>query len=102
MTIQVPTRTTTEVVNDKISITCVPSLNDEGNDRPPSIYSSKILEERTSVDNVEGVEGELIISSTEEDSARINSDGELIISLNNDDVNKYSVDETKGDLLYEE
>lgn len=101
MTIQVPTRTTTEVVNDKISITCVPSLNDEGNDRP-SIYSSKILEDRTSVDNVEGVEGELIISSTEEDSARINSDGELIISLNNDDVNKYSVDETKGDLLYEE
>lgn len=101
MITEVPTRTTTEVVNNKVSISCVPSLNDDGNERP-SIYSSRILEERTAIDNVSGIEGELIISSTEEDSANINSDGELIISLEKDDVNKYSVDKTNGDLLYEE
>lgn len=101
MTTEVPTRTTTEVVNKKVSINCVPSLNDNGEEKP-SIYSSKILEERATIDNASGIEGELIISSTEENPANINSDGELIISLENDDVNKYSIDRTNGDLLYEE
>lgn len=101
MITEVPTRTTTEVVSNKISISCVPSLNDNGYEKP-SIYSSKILEEKTVIDNVNGIEGELIMSSFEEDSANINSDGELIISLEKDDVNKYSVDKTNGDLLYEE
>lgn len=101
MITEVPTRTTTEVVNKKFSINCVPSLNGNGEENP-SIYSSKILEEKTTIDNVSGIEGELVISSVEDNPANINSGGELIISLERDDVNKYSVDRTNGDLLYEE
>lgn len=101
MITQIPTRTTTEVVDKKVNIICIPSLNDEGLEKP-SIYSAKILEEAMTLDDVKGIEGELIISSTEENSAVINSEGELIISLENDDVNKYSIDKTNGDLTYEE
>lgn len=101
MIIEAITRTTTEVFNGNINIFCSSSINNLGEDKP-SIYSSKILENEMVVDNENGIEGELIISSSEDNPAVINSNGELIISLEKDDVNKYSINETMGDLLYEE
>ena len=104
MTTEVPTRTITEMKNGEgvnLSILCVPSMQDDGSENP-TIYSSKVLEEPLTIDAVKGTEGELIISSEETNAGSLNTAGDFIVNTEIDDADKYSVDQTKGDLLYEE
>lgn len=104
MTTEVPTRTITEMKDGEgvnLSILCVPSMQDDGSENP-TIYSSKVLEEPLTVDTVDGIEGELIISSEETNAGSLNNVGNFIVNTEIDDADKYSVDQTEGDLLYEE
>lgn len=104
MTTEVPTRTITEMKDGEgvnLSILCVPSMQDDGSENP-TIYSSQVLEEPLTVDAVNGIEGELIISSEETNAGSLNTAGDFIVNTEIDDADKYSVDQTKGDLLYEE
>lgn len=104
MTTEVPTRTITEMKDGEgvnLSILCVPSMQDDGSENP-TIYSSKVLEEPLTVDAVDGIEGELIISSEEANAGSLNTAGDFIVNTEIDDADKYSVDQTEGDLLYEE
>lgn len=104
MTTEVPTRTITEMKDGEgvnLSILCVPSMQDDGSENP-TIYSSKVLEEPLTVDTVDGIEGELIISSEETNAGSLNNVGDFIVNTEIDDADKYSVDQTEGDLLYEE
>lgn len=104
MTTEVPTRTITEMKDGggvNLSIFCVPSMQDDGSTNP-TIYSSKVLEEPLTIDAVKGTEGELIISSEETNAGSLNTAGDFIVNTEIDDADKYSVDQTKGDLLYEE
>ena len=104
MTTEVPTRTITEMKDGdgvNLSILCVPSMQDDGTENP-TIYASNVLEEPLTIDNTSGVEGELIISSEETNAGSLNNDGEFIITTEVDDADRYSVDKTEGDLIYEE
>lgn len=104
MTTEVPTRTITEMKDGEgvnLSILCVSSMQDDGSENP-TIYSSKVLEEPLTVDTVDGIEGELIISSEETNAGSLNNAGDFIVNTEIDDADKYSVDQTEGDLLYEE
>lgn len=104
MITEVPTRTITEMKDGEgvnLSLLCVPSMQDDGSENP-TIYSSKVLEEPLTIDTVKGTEGELIISSEETNAGSLNTTGDFIVNTEIDDADKYSVDQTKGDLLYEE
>lgn len=104
MTTTVPTRTITEVKSisrENLLIQCLPSLQDDGTNNP-EIYRSSVLEVPSSIDNVNGIEGELILSTEDKSSGKIDNNGELIISVNEDNPDKYSVDKTKGNLNYAE
>ena len=55
----------------------------------PSIFKSQILKEAKTIDNVEGKEGELMISSDSEYVGKLEN-GELILDVSNDDTQRYS------------
>lgn len=64
----------------------------------PAIFKSDVLDKEKIIDNVNGKEGELLLSYVGDKSGEINDDGELI--LNSDDADSY----TKQDenLIYNE
>lgn len=106
MTTNVPTRTTTQVFNETESllnaiITCEASMNDDGT-TTPSIYQSMVLEESSVVDAVNGAEGELLLLSDETNPGSIDENGDLTLTLENDDPDKYSINTEEGELEYEE
>lgn len=103
---QATTRTITEVTVGPIgtinsTVDCFASMNDDGTENP-TIYRSMVLETPLTVDTASGVEGELILLSDEENVGVLDNNGELTLTLETDDVNKYSVNATQGDLEYEE
>lgn len=67
----------------------------------PSIYKAQILQEKKVIDNIEGKEGELMISSKNDTDEKLDDDGNLIID--SPDSEKYSKGgEDNANLLYEE
>lgn len=102
MITEVTTKTVTRVLDEEgenLFINCFASMNDDGTTFP-EIYDAEILEEDLSINNVHGMEGELLITSENPDSAIIEQ-GDLILSPKEDDVEKYSVNDN-GELTYEE
>ena len=95
------TKTITEVVGTSVAIECFSDLNSDGT-KTPSLFRADLLDEEKEINSVSGKEGELII--THEDSnetvAEVNDEGELAISLTDDDANKYEND--NGELIYNE
>lgn len=90
-------RTMTEVVNGKITISCEVC---EVYDRNPNIFKAEILDKEKTVNKTGGIEGELLLSHySDENPARINDDGDLII--NGEDADKYHLD-NNGNLIYAE
>lgn len=90
-------RTMTEVVNGKITISCEVC---EVYDRNPNIFKADILDKEKTVNKTSGIEGELLLSHySDENIAKINDDGDLII--NGDDADKYHLD-NNGNLIYAE
>lgn len=90
-------RTMTEVVNGKITISCEVC---EVYDRNPNIFKAEILDKEKTVNKTSGIEGELLLSHySDESTARINDEGDLII--NGEDADKYHLD-NNGNLIYAE
>lgn len=90
-------RTMTEVVNGKITISCEVC---EVYDRNPNIFKADILDKEKTVNKTSGIEGELLLSHySDENPAKINDDGDLII--NGEDADKYHLD-NNGNLIYAE
>ena len=90
-------RTMTEVVNGKITISCEVC---EVYDRNPNIFKADILDKEKTVNKTSGIDGDLVISHySDENPAKINDDGDLII--NGEDADKYHLD-NNGNLIYAE
>lgn len=101
MKTEASTKTITEV--EKISgtflINCFADMNADGS-TTPDLFKSQVLDKPMEIDNVDGKEGELMLSYVGDKVGELNENGELIIELENDDVNKYNkVDEN---LMYDE
>ena len=94
------TKTITEVEDNKVKISCICSENQNGIDTP-TLFRADILKKPSTINRVSGFEGELLLTHTDSSSnvAEINDRGEMIISLENDDAEKYSLDD-KGNLVY--
>lgn len=86
------TKTITEVEDDKITISCICSEKQEGIETP-SIFHSDVLDKDVVVNKTPGIEGELLLTHTDSSNVigEIDKDGNLLITLENDDVNKYFV-----------
>lgn len=100
MIIDCSTKTITEVKNDKVKISCVCSENQDGIDTP-TLFRADILENPSDINRVSGLEGELLLTHTDSSNniAEINNNGEMIISLKDDDAEKYELD-GNGNLIY--
>lgn len=94
------TRTVTEVVDNKIKISCVCSKNQDGSVDKPTLFRADILTKPSAINKISGLEGELLL--THEDSgdiASVNKNGELILNLNGDNADLYEIND-KGELIY--
>ncbi len=94
----VSVKTLTETKGNVATITCFSDINEDGT-TTPSIVKAEVLKEVKEVNAVAGKEGELIISGDEETFGSLDSNGELTLTLENDDVDKYSLN-NKGELEY--
>lgn len=96
------TKTITEVEGNKVKISCISSENQNGVDTP-TLFRADILDKPFVINRVSGLEGELLLTHSDGSSnvAKINDKGEMIISLEDDDASKYSLDDN-GNLIYDE
>lgn len=88
---EVSVKTVTEVEKQSgtFLITCFSDMNEDGS-TTPVLFKSKVLDKPMEVDNISGQEGELMLSYTGDKVGEINSGGELILDVENDDVDKYN------------
>lgn len=100
MTTECGVKTVTVVVNGETEITTQYSA---GKNDKPIIFRADLLDDVRTINNVSGQEGELVFTHIDsgENVAKITDDGELIISTENDDNEKYSVNDL-GELIYTE
>lgn len=96
----VSVKTLTETSGSKATITCFSDMDENGS-TTPSLVKAEVLKEVKEVNAVPGKEGELIISGDEENFGELNDKGELILDLENDNVDNYSLN-NKGELEYNE
>lgn len=100
MIISCKTKTITEVKDNKIIISCFCSENQEGVDKP-SVFRSDILQKETTVNKISGMEGELLLLHTDNNEVigEIDQYGNLLMTLDDDDVEKYYVE--NQNLMYD-
>lgn len=100
MTVECKTKTITEIKNNKVKISCL-SSNQNDTERP-TIFRSDILEEKMTLNSKTGIEGELFLTHTDaiKSVGLINEQGDLIITLEDDDPNKYRIE--GQNLIYDE
>lgn len=101
METEVSVKVIAEVKRDENSfkITCFSDMNSDGSTNP-SIFKSQIPQERLTVDNVNVKEGELALSYKGGNGGTLNEGILTIEPAQEDDPNKYSVD--NENLVYEE
>ena len=92
----VSVKTLTETSGSKVTITCFSDMDENGS-TTPSLVKAEVLKEVKEVNAVPGKEGELIISGDEENFGELNDKGELILDLENDNIDNYSLN-NKGEL----
>jgi hypothetical protein len=94
------TKTITEVEDNKITISCICSENQNDVDKP-TVFRSDILKKEVVVNKTPGVEGELFLTHTDSNEVvgKIDQDGNLIMTLDEDDVDKYYVE--NQNLMYD-
>lgn len=80
------------------SIHCFSDTKPKG-ETTPTLFKSQILQEPTIVDNIEGKEGELMMSFSEGTSVGELKDGILTINPSGDTASKYSRGETDNAYL---
>lgn len=98
---EVSVKTVTEIAKDtgRFEINCFADMLEDGTTRP-SIFQAQIPDKEKVIDNVEVKEGELALSYKGKTVGELNKDGELIVEPDNDDPNKYSVEDQN--LKYEQ
>jgi hypothetical protein len=65
----------------------------------PELFQADLLEKSRQINNVNGKEGELLLSYTGSEVGEVDAAGELIIQLDKDNVDNYYVN-NEGDLIY--
>lgn len=94
----VSVKTRTEV--DKNGVFLISSFTDMNVDGTitPVIFESEVLSSFNIIDNVQGKEGELILSYIGSSVGEIDQNGNLELEVDNDDVDLYN--QQNGDLTY--
>lgn len=94
------TKTITEVEDSKIIISCICSENQTDVDKP-TVFHSDVLKKEVVVNKTSGVEGELFFTHTDNNEVvgAIDQDGNLLMTLDDDDVEKYYVE--NQNLMYD-
>lgn len=95
-------KTITEIKDDKILISCISAENQNGLEHP-TLFKTDILDTPKTINNENGVEGELLLTHTDssENIGELNNKGELILNLQDDNAENYFID-TDGQLKYKE
>lgn len=103
MTITTHTKTITTVNKNtnKFNILCFSDLNSAGG-YDPSIYFSTVLQFPAIIDNVSGLEGEVLVGKVDENViVELNENGELLINAYHEPSSRYSKGGTDdADLIY--
>ena len=90
MRTEVSVKTRTEVdKNGDFLVSCFSDMNEDGT-TTPVLFKSEVLSAPKIIDNVNGKEGELMLSYVGYKVGEIDSNGDLILDVENDDVNKYN------------
>ena len=103
-TIDTHVKTITEVSKKtgEFVIHCFSDMKDDGS-VTPTLFKSQVLQETKIVDNVEGKEGELLLSYTGDGNVGSLTDGILRIEPQDDDPTKYGRGgDDMEDLIYNE
>lgn len=95
------TKTITEIEDNKVTISCICSENQNDVDKP-TIFRSDVLDKKITVNKEQGVEGELLLTHTDSSDiiGDIDENGNLLINLKDDDVEKYYIE--NQNLMYDE
>lgn len=88
-----------------VKILCVSFENQNSKIDRPTIFSADMLDKPKTINKTSGVEGELLLTHTDNNPiiAEINPEGEMIIYVDDDDdgeADKYSLDPESGNLIY--
>lgn len=90
MRTEVSVKTRTEVdKNGDFLVSCFSDMNEDGT-TTPVLFKSEVLSAPKIIDNVNGKEGELMLSYVGDKVGEIDGNGNLILDVENDDVNKYN------------
>lgn len=91
MRTEVSTKTISEVEKPTgvFLISCFSDMNADGT-TTPSIFKAQVLSSPKIIDNINGKEGELMLSYEGDTLSEVNEKGELVIETPNYDANKYS------------
>ena len=90
MRTEVSVKTRTEVdKNGDFLVSCFSDMNEDGT-TTPVLFKSEVLSAPKIIDNVNGKEGELMLSYVGYKVGEIDSNGDLILDVENDDVNRYN------------
>lgn len=94
------TKTVTEIVDNKVTISCLVSENQDGVDTP-TLFRTDMLDKPSTINRISGQEGDLLITHVDSDEnvVSLNKDGEMILTLQDDEADKYNVDDN-GYLVY--
>lgn len=90
MRTEVSVKTRTEVdKNGDFLVSCFSDMNEDGT-TTPVLFKSEVLSAPKIIDNTNGKEGELMLSYVGDKVGEIDDNGNLILDVENDDVNKYN------------
>ena len=90
MRTEVSVKTRTEVdINGDFLVSCFSDMNEDGT-TTPVLFKSEVLSAPKIIDNTKGKEGELMLSYVGDKVGEIDDNGNLILDVENDDVNKYN------------
>ena len=90
MRTEVSVKTITEVdKNGDFLVSCFSDMNEDGT-TTPVLFKSEVLSAPKIIDNTKGKEGELMLSYVGDKVGKIDDNGNLILDVENDDVNKYN------------
>jgi hypothetical protein len=90
MRTEVSVKTRTEVdKNGDFLVSCFSDMNEDGT-TTPVLFKSEVLSAPKIIDNTKGKEGELMLSYVGDKVGEIDGNGNLILDVENDDVNKYN------------
>ena len=90
MRTEVSVKTRTEVdKNGDFLVSCFSDMNEDGT-TTPVLFKSEVLSPPKIIDNTKGKEGGLMLSYVGDKVGEIDDNGNLILDVENDDVNKYN------------